>query len=70
MLAKLPIGIFPNLWEWFCELDSARGSTEFGFNPLSYQEISAWANLTGRSLSSHDVNIIKKLDVLRLKMIK
>ena len=70
MLIELPIGIFNNVWSWFCELDAARHMTEFGLSPLSYQEIDAWARLTGKSLSSHDISIIKDLDRLRLRMIK
>jgi len=70
MLIELPIGIFSNIWAWFCELDSARQVSELGISPLSYQEIDSWARLTDKSLSSHDVSIIKDLDRLRLRMIK
>ena len=70
MLIELPIGIFSNVWAWFCELDSARQVSELGISPLSYQEIDSWARLTDKSLSSHDVSIIKDLDRLRLRMIK
>ncbi len=70
MLIELPIGIFNYIWLWFCELDNSRQVSEFGLSPLSYQEIDAWKRLTDKSLSSHDVNIIKRLDSLRIKMIK
>ena len=70
MLIELPIGIFSNIWAWFCELDSARQVSELGISSLSYQEIDSWARLTDKSLSSHDVSIIKDLDRLRLRVIK
>ncbi len=65
LLEDLPIGIFYNIWSWFCELDAARQVSEFGLQRLSYQEIKAWSQLTERKLSPFDVNIIKRLDSLR-----
>ena len=70
MLIELPIGILNYIWAWFCELDASRHVTEFGLSALSYQDIDSWARLTDKSLSSHDVSIIKDLDRLRLRMIK
>jgi hypothetical protein len=51
-----------HLWEWFCELCSARGSNGFGPNPLAYSEIAAWAALTGANPDPFDVAVLKRLD--------
>lgn len=37
-----------HLWAWFVELDRSRGSTGFGPAPIGWQDMAAWASLTGR----------------------
>lgn len=66
LLSDLPCGMFDYIWIWFCELDSARSATDFGLNPLTYQEISSWASLTERNINRYDVGLIKKIDTMRL----
>lgn len=53
--------IVTHVWEWFLELSSAR--SEGG---ISYSEIKAWLELTGRSISPFELTLIKKLDILFL----
>lgn len=42
------------LWEWYCEL--VRTSAE-----LSYQEVQAWATLTGKQLRPWEVDVLFQL---------
>lgn len=49
------------LWEWFMELGSGR-TGGFGPNPLTWEGISAWCDLTGTRLSPWEVRAIKALD--------
>lgn len=57
---------FEYLWEWFRELDAARGSSGFGANPIAFVEIDAWARLTMRSPTPWDVRVLKQLDIAYL----
>lgn len=54
--------LFCELWSWFLELHETRTSNRFGPNAISYSEIKAWSELTGRSILPHQVTLIKKLD--------
>lgn len=55
--------LLAHIWVWFCELDRTRQRTSDG-QPLSisYQEIKAWAELTGRTPSPFEVETIHALD--------
>lgn len=50
-------GRFRHVWNWFLELTTSRGE-----GGLPYSEIQAWQRLTGRSLSIHEVKLIKMID--------
>ena len=54
--------MFFHCWQWFWELHRARGSNGFGLNPISYLDISAWANLTHKNPSHYDVLAIQLID--------
>jgi hypothetical protein len=56
------------LWNWFCELDAARGGSGFGINPLSYNEIKAWATLMGVQPAPWEVAAIKRIDSVRIRV--
>lgn len=56
-----------DVWNAFLELDRTRGSNGWGPNPISYGEIDAWARLTGRAPSAHDVRLYAELDRLVLE---
>jgi hypothetical protein len=56
------------LWGWFLELDGARGSNGFGLNPLSYSEIQAWATLMRVTLAPWEVEAIKRIDSVRIRV--
>lgn len=50
--------IVRHVWDWFLELNSARGE-----GGISYSEIKAWLELTGRSITPFEVQLIKKIDI-------
>lgn len=50
------------LWQWFLELHAGRGSGGFGPSAISYQDIKAWAELTGHAPTPWDIETIKQLD--------
>ena len=58
--------IFPDvashLWATFIELHDGRTYGMSGPNPLSYDIIKSWCELTGVDLSPWEVTIIKSLD--------
>jgi hypothetical protein len=54
--------------EWFLELAAARGSSGFGISPLSFTEIKAWSELTGRRLSAAEVRLLRALDAAFLQV--
>ena len=47
---------------WFGELAAARPSSGFGASPISYAEIRAWAELTGRRPLPLEVALLRRLD--------
>jgi len=51
------------VWNWFKELHNTRSSNGFSANALTYQEILAWATLTGRNPDAWEVQLIKYLDM-------
>lgn len=48
------------LWGWFTELQQ-------GAAPLSYQEILAWSQLTGRQATGTEVQVLRQLDAIYWK---
>tara|TARA_R110000787_G_scaffold131812_2_gene243969 strand:+ start:246 stop:581 length:336 start_codon:yes stop_codon:yes gene_type:complete len=64
--------IFPDvashLWATFIELHDGRTYGMSGPNPISYDIIKAWCDITGVDLSPWEVTIIKSLDNLWIKI--
>lgn len=54
------------LVDWFFELDSARQSSGFGIQPITYTEMSAWAGLRGIELFDWEVKVLRSLDRTRI----
>jgi hypothetical protein len=63
--AEIPLEA-AHVWAWFCDLHSARSSSGFGPNPISYSEIAAWGKLTGERVRRHEVKLLRQLDTLFL----
>jgi hypothetical protein len=63
---------FPTLighvWYWFIELSRTRGSSGFGPNPITYQELKAWSQLTGVAPTSTEVQAIMTLDLVYMSV--
>jgi hypothetical protein len=52
---------------WFGELHAARANSGFGSSPISYLEIKAWAELTGRTPSPLEIMALRGLDSLFIR---
>src|SRR5210317_886346 len=65
--------IFPDiashLWTTFLQLHDGRTYGMSGPNPISYDIIKAWCDLTGITLSPWEIETIKSLDNLWIKTI-
>ncbi len=53
------------LWGWFCELGSGR-TCGMGPNPITWEAIQAWAQLTGNSPAPWEVRALRSLDAAYL----
>ncbi|MCP3065845.1 hypothetical protein LXT21_44465 [Myxococcus sp. K38C18041901] len=51
-----------HVWGWFCELSGARGAGGFSIAPISFQDIEAWARLTGHQPTPAEVVLLRQLD--------
>ena len=49
-------------WEWFWELSSGRGHTGFGPQPLSWQDMEAWARISGIELQPWQALVFRAMD--------
>lgn len=56
------------LWSAFISLSSARTAGFSGPNPITYEQIKAWKELTYEPLSSRDVEAIKRLDAVYMRV--
>ena len=57
-----------NVWDYFLDLNDGRSNNGFGANSLSYTEIYSWVQLTGTTLSSTELKILKHLDRIYLSV--
>jgi len=58
-------GSLTYLWNWFCDLASARA----GRSPLTWAEVDAWARLNAVMLRPWEVRMLRKLDRLWLEVV-
>lgn len=56
-----------HIWSMFLELNGCRTNGFAGPNPISYQEIKAWADLTDTPINAFEVEGIKRLDRVYIK---
>ena len=54
--------LLSHVWSAFISLSNSRTSGFSGPNPITYEQILAWKQLTEQPLSSWEVVAIKKLD--------
>jgi len=58
-----------HIWTWFHELSATRGNNGFGPSPITFTEIQAWSQLTGRTLDVWTVEAIKAVDARYLLVV-
>lgn len=54
------------LWATFLRLSNRRGSSGFGPLPISWSELRAFMDITGRRFAAWELDMIEALDVLYL----
>jgi len=53
-----------HVWSAFIALSNSRTMGFSGPNPITYNEIKAWKELTDTPISSREVEVIKSVDVV------
>jgi hypothetical protein len=61
--------VLEGLWSIFLELSNTRSQGYSAPLPISYQEVKAWCDLTGINLSPWEVQVIKRLDTVYIKVV-
>jgi len=65
-----PVG-FPeplsHIWSAFVACSKARTGGFSGANPLTYENIKSWIELTGTPLDPREVEAVKELDVIYIR---
>jgi len=56
------------LWSAFLSLSNSRSVGFSGPNPITYEEIKAWKELTQTPLASRDIEAIKRLDLVYIRV--
>lgn len=56
-----------HIWGWFSELHQARTGSGFAPNPITYEAIYAWSQLSGAIPTPWEVSVIKAIDAAYLK---
>jgi hypothetical protein len=60
--------LMSHVWSAFIALSNGRSMGFSGPNPLSYQEIKTWKELTETPLSAWEVEAVKRVDVVFMGM--
>ena len=60
--------LLANVWSAFIRLSQARTQGMSGPNPITFEQIKAWKELTEYPLSPREVEVVKQLDSLWLKV--
>jgi hypothetical protein len=55
-----------HIWGWFAELHSSRTGSGFAPNPLTYEAIYAWSQLTKNFPTPYEISVIKAIDTAYL----
>jgi hypothetical protein len=50
------------IWDWFWELSASRRQGQNGPDPITYQDIAIWLQVTGNRLLREEVTIIRAMD--------
>jgi hypothetical protein len=57
-----------HIWNHFIDLSTGRTSSMSGPNPISFTEIKSWSELTDTPINSRDIQAIKRLDSIYLRV--
>jgi len=63
-----PPSLLMHVWSAFCNLSLARTAGLNGPNPITYQEIESWMRLTGTPLEPYEIEMVKRLDGVFIKV--
>jgi hypothetical protein len=58
--------LLSHIWSAFTALSNSRTAGMSGPNPITYEQIKAWKELTETPLAAWEVEAIKRLDVVYL----
>ncbi len=68
-----PPTVFPQLlshvWSVFCVLSNSRTAGFSGPNPITYEQIKAWKELTETPISTWEIEAIKRLDAVYMGVV-
>ena len=59
--------LLSHIWSAFVACSKGRTGGFSGANPLSYESIKAWMELTGTPLNPREVELVKELDVIYIR---
>ena len=57
-----------HIWAAFCSLSTGRTTGFSGPDPITFEQIKAWKELTGEPLSSREVEAIKRIDAVFVRV--
>ena len=57
------------VWSVFLSLNEGRGAGYSGPLPINYQEIKAWVEVTGNALTPFEIEAVKRLDRVYIKVV-
>lgn len=58
--------LLSHIWSAFISLSNSRTSGFSGPNPITYEQILAWKQVTEQPLDAWEADVIKRLDILYL----
>lgn len=65
-IARLTPPPFPqalgHVWGWWAELNAARREGAYGIASITHADLYAWAQMTGREPTAHEVDMLLRLD--------
>lgn len=53
---------FEWIWDWFWELSAVRRHGPNGPDPISFQDIAVWSQLTGSQVLREEIGVMRRMD--------
>jgi len=57
-----------HVWSAFLSLSNSRSAGFSGPNPITYEQIKAWKELTGTPLDARDVEAVVRIDAVYMRV--